>query len=54
MDGKGLNTAEWWIGINGPFTVPVEGNDQCEFWALHRICLANGQNPADLNNDKPH
>ena len=46
--------AEWWIGKHGPFTVPVEGQDQCEFWALRRICHANGYDPAHLDNDKPH
>jgi hypothetical protein len=53
LEGKGLlNTAEWWIGVRGgPFTVPVEGDDQCEFWALHRICEAFGFNPIVLNND---
>jgi hypothetical protein len=55
MDGKGpLNTAEWWIGKNGPFTVPVEGDDQCEFWALDRICRANGYDRSVLNSDKDH
>jgi hypothetical protein len=53
MEGKGpLNTAEWWIGKNGPFTVPIEGmDDRCEFWALQRICEANGYSPAVLDED---
>lgn len=49
MEGKGpLNTAEWWIGREGPFTVPIEGEDQCEFWALQRICDLNGRPLKDL------
>lgn len=49
LQGKGpLNTAEWWKGHGGPFTVPVEGDDQCEFWALQRICRAFGLPPEIL------
>ena len=52
LEGKGqLNTAEWWIGTQGgPFTVPVEGDDdRCEFWALQRICRERGQPPSELD-----
>jgi hypothetical protein len=53
MEGKGqLNTAEWWVGRNGPFTVPIEGEDQrCEFWALQRICEANGFSPVVIKDE---
>lgn len=54
MEGKGpLNTAEWWLGANGlPFTVPIEGeDDRCEFWALQRVCIANGRSPSEINNN---
>jgi hypothetical protein len=44
LEGKGeLNTAEWWKSPKGaPFTVPIEDNGNCEFWALHRICQKHG------------
>jgi hypothetical protein len=34
-----LNSAEWWI-VPGrvPFTVPIEEDGSCEFWAIQRIC----------------
>ena len=34
-----LNTAEWWMkpGLH-PFTVPVEDDGRCEFWAIERLC----------------
>jgi hypothetical protein len=53
MEGKGpLNTAEWWVGRNGPFTVPIEGeDDRCEFWALQRICDTNGFPPDVLKDE---
>ena len=54
LEGKGsLNTAEWWIGPKGgPFTVPIEGeDDRCEFWALQRICHSFGYAPEDLNEE---
>jgi hypothetical protein len=53
MEGKGrLNTAEWWIGRNGPFTVPCEGeDDRCEFWALQRICHAEGRHPSETDDE---
>ena len=55
MKGKGpLNTAEWWVGPKGPFTVPIEGeDDRCEFWALQRICHAFGYPPKNLEDDPP-
>ena len=54
MKDKGpLNTAEWWVGKVGPFTVPIEGDDErCEFWALQRICHVNGIPPQSLVEDK--
>lgn len=33
-----LNTAEWWKGPRGVFTVPVEEDGSCEFWAIQRLC----------------
>jgi hypothetical protein len=56
LEGKGaLNTAEWWIGKQGPFTVPIEGDDdRCEFWALKRLCDIHGIHPSELDSDKPH
>jgi hypothetical protein len=54
LEGKGpLNTAEWWIGSKGgPFTVPIEGeDDRCEFWALQRICRDFGFPPQDLEEE---
>jgi len=50
LEGKGpLNTAEWWTGPGGPFTVPTEGEDQCEFWALQRLCRVFGLPPDVLD-----
>lgn len=39
MPGKGpLNTAEWWQDEAGiPFTVPVEADGRCDFWAIQRL-----------------
>jgi hypothetical protein len=54
LEGKGpLNTAEWWIGPKGgPFTVPIEGeDDRCEFWALQRICRDLGYAPEDWDEE---
>lgn len=53
LDGKGpLNTAEWWIGKRMlPFTVPVDDDGACEFWALQKICEQNGIDPNDGNGD---
>lgn len=52
MEGKGpLNTAEWWIGEYGPFTVPIDEDGTCEFWALQRVCKANGRDPGEANGD---
>ena len=44
LEGTGpLNTAEWWKGTDGcPFTVPVEADSSCEFWAIQRICQRLG------------
>jgi hypothetical protein len=53
LEGKGpLNTAEWWRGPNGLFTVPVETDGSCEFWALQKLCETFGvkiDHPDDLN-----
>lgn len=40
LEGAGpLNTAEWWrVPGKSPFTVPIEDDQSCEFWALQRIC----------------
>ena len=53
LEGMGpLNTADWWVGPKGgPFTVPIEGDDQCEFWALQRICRDFGFPPGNLEED---
>lgn len=47
LEGLGkLNTAEWWRGPNGyPFTVPIEHDGKCEFWAIKRICDDFGRLP---------
>jgi hypothetical protein len=39
LDRKGkLNTAEWWrVPGKPPFTVPIEDDGKCEFWAIQRI-----------------
>jgi hypothetical protein len=48
LPGKGkLNTAEWWKSpVTGyPFTVPIEENGDCEFWAIHRLAKTFGRDP---------
>lgn len=41
-----LNTAEWWRRPGWPpFTVPVERDGQCDFWAFRRIYEAQGGRP---------
>lgn len=36
--GKGpLNTAEWWKGPRGPFTVPIEDDGASDYWSINRI-----------------
>jgi hypothetical protein len=44
LAGKGpLNTAEWWrVPDKTPFTVPIEDDGRCDFWAIHRICKEQG------------
>ena len=38
-----LNTAEWWrVPGRTPFTVPVEADGACEFWALQKIIQQQG------------
>ena len=53
LAGKGpLNTAEWWMGPKGPFTVPIEGeDDRCEFWALQKICRLHGRMPSEFEDE---
>ncbi|MGU3387318.1 hypothetical protein ACLBYG_22600 [Methylobacterium sp. D53M] len=44
MQGLGpLNTAEWWKGPRGVFTVPVEGDGVCDFWAIQRLAEWYGE-----------
>jgi hypothetical protein len=39
LEGKTkLNTAEWWIGDRGPFTVPVEKDGTSDYWRIQRLC----------------
>jgi hypothetical protein len=40
LEGKtALNSAEWWVVPGGiPFTVPVEDDGSCDFWAIQKIC----------------
>jgi len=47
MAGKTpLNTAEWWRRPgHPPFTVPIERDGQCDFWAFRRIYEAQGGRP---------
>ncbi len=41
-----LNTAEWWRRPGAPpFTVPVEMDGRCDFWAFRRIYEAQGGRP---------
>lgn len=38
-----LNTAEWWHAPGGiPFTVPIEPDGSCDFWAFQRVCQRLG------------
>lgn len=46
LEGKGkLNTAEWWRSDKGLFTVPVDADGRCEFWALQKLCQQFGFKP---------
>ena len=47
LEGKGpLNTAEWWRAPSGPpFTVPIEPDGRCEYWALQKLCEQFGLEP---------
>lgn len=40
-----LNTAEWWKGPRGVFTVPIEADGSCDFWAIQRIAEWYGERP---------
>jgi hypothetical protein len=41
-----LNTAEWWRRPgHPPFTLPVEDDGKCDFWAFRRIYEAQGERP---------
>lgn len=44
LPGKGsLNSAEWWrLPGKPPFTVPVEDDGRCEFWAIQKLCKDHG------------
>lgn len=45
-----LNTAEWWKRPKAPpFTVPIEHDGRCDFWAFRRIYETQGGRP--LSND---
>lgn len=47
-----LNTAEWWRRPGQPpFTVPVEDDGSCDFWAFRRVYEAQGGRP--LSSDPP-
>jgi hypothetical protein len=38
LEGKGkLNTAEWWKGPRGVFTVPVEADGASDYWSVRRF-----------------
>lgn len=51
LEGKGpLNTAEWWRGPEPDrmlFTVPIEGDGSCDFWAVQRLCVDFGRHPGE-------
>lgn len=49
LPGKGrLNTAEWWQMENGyPFTVPIEADGTCDFWAFQKLREQLGCSPFD-------
>lgn len=54
LEGKGrLNTAEWWRGANGgyPFTVPVNDDGTCDYWAIWKLCEQFGIHPSELNTE---
>ena len=40
-----LNTAEWWKGPRGLFTVAVEDDGTCEFWSIQKIAALHGTRP---------
>ena len=46
-----LNTAEWWIGERGPFTVPAEKDGSCDFWRLQHLCKWYFVAQADFERD---
>lgn len=49
LEGKGkLNTAEWWRSAKGLFTVPIDDDGRCDFWAIQKICQQFGF-PPDKN-----
>jgi hypothetical protein len=40
------------MGPNGPFTVPIEGDDdRCEFWALQKLCRLHGRMPSEFDDE---
>ena len=44
LSGRGrLNSAEWWRRPGRPpFTVPLEEDGECDFWALQKIIHQQG------------
>lgn len=47
-----LNTAEWWRRPgHPPFTVPVESDGRCDFWAFRRIYENQGGRPLSSGDD---
>lgn len=54
LEGKTkLNTAEFWRPASGgyPFTVPVEKDGSCDFWAIWKLCEQFGRDPSDLDTE---
>lgn len=50
LTGGGTNNtgAEWWRRRKSggyPFTVPIESDGSCEFWAIKRLCEDFGRPP---------
>ncbi len=45
-----LNTAEWWRRPgHPPFTVPIEDDGKCDYWAFRRIFETQGGRPLAEN-----
>jgi hypothetical protein len=56
LEGTGrLNTAEWWRQESGyPFTVPVEQDGSCDFWAFQKLRQQLGHNLFDWQGPERH